>query len=256
MFTYIIAHKPGDPNTNAVMRYLRNHGPKGMTIIVIEQGPKPEVNRSVVRECGAHQVFLYNPNALNYGWAFNVGAKMAPTEEMVMGFGDIVVPIDQLMECYEAVQTYYAVSPFSQVVTMGDQATKNFWDHAQVSTSSRRISTPEICQDLVMFTKSGLYEIGGWDEELRGCANFYQAMTYKLDRFLDYYIMDAKGYRLSGSPSLELTDEAEERLEDLIGCWDFMSDEELIDSLKENLNGLAKNGKYRGEPRKKKHLIE
>lgn len=151
-------------------------------------------------------IFLNNDRPFNKSWCFNVGYKLADTENIVFGDADLIMDKEKLIECVNLLNKYEVVNPYRSVLDLTFEETR-LYDLEKKITWLDTIIRPgrgesdnqkvPFCGGIVMFKKSCLERIGGWFEDFWGWGGEDDAQSYKVFTLeKNYFQCENKSYHL------------------------------------------------------------
>lgn len=224
-------------NMRVLVRYLKTTYPGFFDILLIEQDSKPKFESdSTFDDC--RYEFLYNPNAYNRGWLYNVAAKHM-TNALVMGFLDTdVIPGANFLDCVlDCVESFDVISPNRNLFYASEEQTAEFrssgrFEHFPITGATLKNPTT-LSGGMLVVNRAAFLSIGGFEQYVGyGCedraldvtlmallplarirmdsqAYFHQyhpIVEAERAYFRDIYNHMAEHYRCEYSPGLEVTD--------------------------------------------------
>lgn len=153
--------------------------------------------------------FLNNDHPFNKSWCFNVGYKLADTENIVFGDADLIMDKEKLIECVDFLSKYEVVNPYRSVLDLTFEETRLYALENKITCLDTIIRPGRgesdnqkvpFCGGIVMFKKSCLERIGGWIEDFWGWGAEDDAQSYKV--FIletNYFQCENRSYHLHHS---------------------------------------------------------
>lgn len=243
--TLVIGFRLGDDeadtsrqdNMRHLVRYLQTTYPGAFDILLVEQDKTQKLGQDDVLDTCRYE-FLYNPNAYNRGWLYNVAAKHY-TQAKVVGFLDTdVIPGGNFLDCIlDCFADFDVISPNRNLFYASDAQTEEFrrtgqFGHFPVTKAAIKNPTT-LAGGMLVVNRDAFLRIGGFEQYVGyGCedraldvtmfallpherirmdseAYFHQShplVESERAYFRDIYDHMAANYRCEYSPGLEPTD--------------------------------------------------
>jgi hypothetical protein len=163
-------------NMRHLVQYLGRTYPSAFDILLIEQDKTQKFERDSEFD-GCRYAFLYNPNAYNRGWLYNVAVKHF-TSAPVVGFLDTdILPganfMDAVLDC---VSSFDAVSPNRSLFYSTPEQTEEFrqtgrFDHFPVTEQGIKNPTT-LAGGMLVVNREAFLSIGGFEQYVGyGCED-------------------------------------------------------------------------------------
>lgn len=156
--------------------------------IVVEQDDRPTLDARALPPCRV--VFARNPGPFNKSWGFNVGARMAMADVLVLADADLLVNPRHLSDALRAcTEGYEVVRPWTDVVDLTEEETQCVVDGrvdvvAHLSPERRGRGHlgehPPLCGGLYVIRRDTYERLGGQDERFCGWGGEDDAMSLKV----------------------------------------------------------------------------
>lgn len=172
--SFVIGHRGGDrlPHLLATLESIAAQRDVNLECIVVEQSNQPEIESMLpawVRYI--HTPLPHADMPYSRSWAFNVGARGAQGEVLVLHDNDMLVPVDYAKDVFDRYIDGYQVMNLKRFIFYLDEA-----DSAILFTDKKPLTprTPEsIVQNLeaggsFAITRRAYSQIGGMDESFMG----------------------------------------------------------------------------------------
>jgi glycosyltransferase involved in cell wall biosynthesis len=164
--TVVIGHRGEERLPNLLNTINSFHGLKQRPqIIVVEQDTFPLCRNKIEPKVDQY-IFTYSDHPYNRGWAFNVGAKLARTEFILLHDNDLVVPEDYLDQITPYVKNAHAAVCWGKISYLTAESTSEFPNGKK--RSIRTITNEGIHGGSTLVRREFYYEIGGFDERFEG----------------------------------------------------------------------------------------
>lgn len=195
-FSYIICYRHQEErfkNLIKVINYLKNSFKEEIEIILVEQDTEQKIKDTSIFD---KYIFTYSKRPFNRSWAFNVGGNHSSTNKIFFGDCDLIVPIDQMYESIELLDTHGCVSPYKSVIDLSPpeshEVNLNSWINIQ------RNSRPGInlTGGVVGFDKSEFIKISGWCEDFEGWGGEDDFQTWKVKTWIKHTEVSGNVYHL------------------------------------------------------------
>jgi len=187
-FSYIIAYRHSDERMNNIQLVLNWLGESAKEVILVESDVEPRLD-SLKDKYNFKHIFLKNNYPFNKSWCFNVGYKSATTENIVFGDADLVMDKSKFLESVSKLEEYEVVNPYRPVLDLTYEESKRYAEIGEFETLSS-INRPgrgetdhqkvPFCGGIIMFRKSTLEKIGGWNEDFWGWGCEDDAQSFKV----------------------------------------------------------------------------
>ena len=207
-FTYIIAYRHSEDRFKNLQLVLEWLGSSPRDIILVESDRDSKLD-CLKKVFNFKHVFLNNNYPFNKSWCFNVGYKLADTENLIFGDADLIMDKEIFIDCVNLLNKYEVVNPYRSVVDLTCQETKLYALEKQtiwldsITRSGRGDSDNQkvpFCGGIIMFKKSCLEKIGGWMEDFWGWGAEDNAQSYKVFTLeTNYFQCENKSYHLHHS---------------------------------------------------------
>lgn len=181
--TLVIGFRLGDDesdgrkkNMHYLVEYLKKTYQSFFDILLVEQDSERKFDPQDLQE-GCRYEFLYNPNAYNRGWLYNVTAKYF-TQAPVIGFLDTdVIPGDNFLQCViDCIKDFDIISPNRNLYYATQEQTESFWetgkfDHFPVLED--RLKNPTtLAGGMLVVNRDSFLSIGGFEQYVGyGCED-------------------------------------------------------------------------------------
>lgn len=165
--------------------------------IIVEQDTHSKITHL---KLPARHIFTKSNMPFNRSWGFNVGAKNAKSDIVVLTDCDLIMDPYKFIEALNLIGTYECVSPYTSVVDMDVQeSTKKIEEMVRIDrpgrgeTDHQKINT---CGGMTIFRKEAFLRIGGYNEDFIGwgCEDDFE--TIKVQNFLKWYELPGRCYHL------------------------------------------------------------
>ena len=175
-------------NLDAVLGWLA--GQPQVAVIVVEQDAAPTLEAVPHPRCQV--LFAYNPGAFNKGWGLNIGFRLAQSEWIGFGDGDVIVG-DALWQSFQLLrQGLLAVKPYRQLIDLTEEESVPVRAGAFKRVPARPANVPQnrdpIGERLVfaggsfVIHRQAFVALGGWDERFRGWGGEDDALSWRIER--------------------------------------------------------------------------
>jgi hypothetical protein len=187
-FTYIIAYRHSEDrfkNLQLVLDWLGN-SPRDIIIVESDRDSKLDCLKNKYRFT---HTFLNNDHPFNKSWCFNVGYKLADTENIVFGDADLIMNKDIFLECVNLLNEYEVINPYRSVLDLTSEETKYYalekktsWLDTILRPGRGESDNQKVpfCGGIIIFKRSCLDRIGGWIEDFWGWGAEDDAQSYKV----------------------------------------------------------------------------
>ena len=187
-FSYIIAYRHSEERIKNLQLVLDWLGNSPTEIILVESDLESELEVLKDKYNFKH-IFLKNNYPFNKSWCFNVGHKSAVTENIVFGDADLIMDKVKFLEAVSNLSEYEVVNPYRPVLDLTFEEsqryafTKDFSDLSSISRPGRGETDHQkvpFCGGIIMFKKSCLESMAGWNEDFWGWGVEDDAQSYKV----------------------------------------------------------------------------
>jgi len=187
-FTYIIAYRHSDERLKNIQMVLNWLGDSAKEVILVESDTDSKLE-SIKDKYNFKHIFLKNNYPFNKSWCFNVGYKSASTENIVFGDADLVMDKSKFLESVSMLSEYEVVNPYRPVLdlTFEESESYSYNGDFEVLRSILRPGRGEtdhqkvpFCGGIIMFQKSALERMGGWNEDFWGWGCEDDAQSFKV----------------------------------------------------------------------------
>jgi len=198
-FSYIIPFKYTNDRFETLKRVLENIKDLDCETIIIEQGkesilPTKEVNYNF------KYIFLYNDMPFNKSWSLNIAYREASFDKIVFGDADNLIETKYILEGISELDSFEMVSPHCRLVDLSQEESKmdfsNIWTINRPGRGETDHQKMTLCGAMTMFRKEALEKIAGWPEEFIGWGAEDDAMSIKVQHFLNWKCFDYNCYHL------------------------------------------------------------
>lgn len=198
-FSFIILYRHGDMTRfNNLKRVLEWAGSFSESeIILVEQDTHSKIGH--LNLPGRH-IFTKSNMPFNRSWGFNVGARAANSEIVVLTDCDLMMDPYKFIEALNLVSQYECVSPYSSVVDLTAQESQG---QLQQILSINRPGRGEldhqkinICGGMTIFRKDAFLKIAGYNEDFIGWGGEDDFQAIKVKNFLSWYELPGRCYHL------------------------------------------------------------
>jgi glycosyltransferase involved in cell wall biosynthesis len=160
--------------------------------IVIEQDHAPALNPAELPgSCRLR--FTRNPGPFNKSWGFNVGARLASADILVLADADMLIDRETLWACIEACHVDVdAVNPYAGIIDLGEQAAIrvhagdfSVLGQAEEAYGRDRTTIGEhlcFCGGIYIIKRAVFLRLAGQDERFLGWGGEDDAMSLKLEK--------------------------------------------------------------------------
>ena len=187
-FTYIIAYRHSDERYNNIQLVLNWLSDSAKEIILVESDTDSKLVNLLPKYNFKH-ILIKNNYPFNKSWCFNVGYKNASTENIVFGDADLVMDKEKFLEAVKSLETFEVVNPYQPVLDLTFEESQSYASSGDFNIL-KNINRPgrgetdhqkvPFCGGIIMFKKSALEKIGGWNEDFWGWGCEDDAQSFKV----------------------------------------------------------------------------
>lgn len=181
-FTYAIgwrAKPDREANLKRVLGWLKSFS--DMDVLVVEQ----DIESKFSPPPGVRHVFAKYDGPYNRSWAFNIACKESDSPLIVFGDSDIVMQEGEFRKAMEVAESLDVLSPYSSVIDLTPQESSlpvsELASIRRPGRGERDNQITNLCGGVVIFSRSALERVGGWDEDFVGWGGEDDMMTFKVD---------------------------------------------------------------------------
>lgn len=149
-------------------------------VLVVEQDQESRFSPPA----GVRHVFARYGGPFNRSWGFNIAYRESDSPLLAFGDSDIIMRPDEFKVALEASQALDVVSPYSSVVDLSpNESVMPLCDLASIQRPGRGEAdnqTTNLCGGVVIFSRSAVECVGGWDEDFVGWGGEDDIMTFKV----------------------------------------------------------------------------
>lgn len=213
--TLVIGFRLGDEEDNSrlvnmrhLVQHLQKTYPDAFDILLVEQDKKQKFeHEEAFSKC--RYAFLYNPNAYNRGWLYNVAAKHYSTAA-VLGFldTDVIPGANFLTTTLQCVKDFDAISPNRNLFYATAEQTDEFrrtgrYSHFPVTAENIKNPTT-LAGGMMVVNREAFLSIGGFEQYVGyGCEDRALDVTMFALLPLDRIRMDSEAYFHQYHPVVE-----------------------------------------------------
>lgn len=197
-FSFIILYRHSIERYNNLRRVLEwTSGFKSSETIIVEQDTHSKLSNL---KLNCRHIFTKSNMPFNRSWGFNVGAKYANSNVLILTDCDLIMNPDKFIEAIKKIQNYDVVSPYSSVVDLTQQETTmdlnsivNIDRPGRGETDIQKIN---ICGGMTIFRKDAYEKIGGYHEDFIGWGGEDDFQAIKVKNFLNWVEVPGRCYHL------------------------------------------------------------
>ena len=198
-FSFVILYRHGDmarfANLKRVIEWASSFSES--EIILVEQDTHSKIAHL---NLPVRHVFTKTSLPFNRSWGFNVGARCAKSDILVLTDCDLMMDPYKFIEALNMVQQYECVSPYSSVVDLTAEESMGRLDQIMTVDRPGRGETDNqkinICGGMTIFRKEAFLRIGGYNEDFIGWGGEDDFQAIKVKSFLTWKEMPARCYHL------------------------------------------------------------
>jgi hypothetical protein len=196
-------------NLKTLLDYMKKHYADAFEMLIVEQDAAPnEQFRDWLGDQCRYE-FLYNPNAYNRGWLYNVAAKHF-SNATVIGFIDTdILPGENFLQCVlDCYEKYDAISPNRSLFYATEKQTKEFrskgkFDHFEVTEHNLNNPTT-LAGGMLIVNREKFLSVAGFEQYVGyGCEDRALDVTLLTMLPSDRVRMDSFAYFHQHHPKLE-----------------------------------------------------
>lgn len=187
-FSYIIAYRHSEERLKNIKMVLNWLGNSAKEVIIVESDAESKIG--LLKEYyNFKHILLVNNYPFNKSWCFNVGYKSASTENIVFGDADLVMDKSKFLESVSMLKDHEVVNPYRPVLDLTFDESELYQTNEDFE-SLRSINRPgrgetdhqkvPFCGGIIMFRRSALEKIGGWNEDFWGWGCEDDAQSFKV----------------------------------------------------------------------------
>lgn len=197
-FTCIINYRHNTERFNNLKRTLGwINSFSGSEVIVVEQDKHSKLNTTALP---CRHIFLKSNMPFNRSWGFNVGARHANSNILVLTDCDLIMNPEKFIEAVKQIENYDVVSPYTSVVDLTPQETNmdmgaiiNIDRPGRGETDNQKIN---ICGGMTVFRKDAYAKIGGYHEDFIGWGGEDDFQAIKVKNFLTWTEVPGRCFHL------------------------------------------------------------
>lgn len=197
-FSFIILYRHSVERYNNLRRVLDwTSGFSGSETIVVEQDTHSKISNL---KLNCRHIFTKSNMPFNRSWGFNVGAKYANSNILVLTDCDLIMDPNKFIEAVKQIQSYDVVSPYSSVVDLTNQEThmdiNNIFNINRPGRGEDDNQKINICGGMTIFRKDAYEKIGGYHEDFVGWGGEDDFQAIKVKNFLTWTEVSGRCYHL------------------------------------------------------------
>lgn len=166
-------------------------------IILVEQDTHSKIKHLSLP---VNHIFIKSKMPFNRSWGFNVGAKHANSDILVLTDCDLIMNPYNFIEALRLVSEYDCVSPYSSVIDLTAQESLANLDQIMTIQRPGRGETDNqkinICGGMTIFRKDSFIAIGGYNEDFVGWGGEDDYQAIKVKSFLKWHELPGRCYHL------------------------------------------------------------
>lgn len=198
-FSFVILYRHKDltrfANLKRVIEWANSFSES--EVILVEQDTHSKISHL---NLPVRHIFTKSKMPFNRSWGFNVGAKAAKSDVLVLTDCDLMMDPYKFIEALRLISTYECVSPYSSVIDLDAQESNGRLDQIMSINRPGRGETDNqkinICGGMTMFRKEAFLRIGGYNEDFVGWGGEDDFMAIKVKNFLSWHEQNARCYHL------------------------------------------------------------
>jgi predicted glycosyltransferase involved in capsule biosynthesis len=199
-FTFVILYRHADmrrfANLKKVLEWAGSFTES--EILIVEQDTHSKIGH--LNLLPARHIFTKSDMPFNRSWGFNVGAKYAKSDVLVLTDCDLIMDPYKFIEALNLITQYECVSPYSSVVDLtmdeshqGLPQILNINRPGRGETDNQKIN---ICGGMTIFRKDAYLKIAGYNEDFIGWGGEDDFQAIKVENFLAWHELSGRCYHL------------------------------------------------------------
>lgn len=187
-FSYIIAYRHSEERYKNIQLVLNWISDSAKEIILVESDIDSKL-QNLKDKFEFNHIFLKNNYPFNKSWCFNVGFKKATTPNIVFGDADLIMDKYKFLESVGFLKDFEVVNPYKPVLDLTYEESE-LYSQSENFEILKNINRPgrgetdhqkvPFCGGIIMFRKSTLEKIGGWNEDFWGWGCEDDAQSFKV----------------------------------------------------------------------------
>ena len=195
-FSFIILYRHSIERYNNLRRVLEwTSGFSSSETIIVEQDTHSKLSNL---KLNCRHIFTKSDMPFNRSWGFNVGAKYANSNVIILTDCDLIMNPDKLIEAVKQIQNYDVVSPYSSVVDLTRQETimdlNKIVNIDRIGRGENDHQKINICGGMTIFRKDAYERIGGYHEDFIGWGGEDDFQAIKVKNLLEWYEQPGRCY--------------------------------------------------------------
>lgn len=166
-------------------------------IILVEQDTHSKIKQFPLP---VRHVFTKTKMPFNRSWGFNVGAKHANSDILVLTDCDLIMNPYNFIEALRLVSEHDCVSPYSSVIDLNANESQGKLEEILTIDRPGRGETDHqkinICGGMTIFRKDAYLNIGGYNEDFVGWGGEDDYQAIKVKTFLKWHEVPGRCYHL------------------------------------------------------------
>lgn len=159
-FTYVVPFRSEGGNIITLKRVVDwISGFAGAEIIIIEQDEHSKISHLTFR---AKHIFLKNPDAYNYAWAYNYVMKRFFSPIIIFGNYYTIMNPNNLIESLKIAENYDCVIPCSKSVILTPR--ESVMDYNGIMNKTNYSPKTHLMDGISIYKRDAIWKIGGWEE--------------------------------------------------------------------------------------------
>jgi len=187
-------------NLAFLLQWIEKFYPDLFDVLIVEQDKVPTENFREIIPGKYRYEFLYNPEAYNRGWLYNVAVKHF-TENPVVAFCDTdILPGGNFLDCViDCFDKFDAISPNRNLFYSSEEqkaAIARTWDFSSFEIDAESLKNPtSLSGGMLVFNREKFLEIGGFEQYVGyGCEDRALDVTMLALLPKDRVRMDSQAY--------------------------------------------------------------
>jgi len=247
-FSYIICYRHNSErfkNLSRILDWLDKF--ENIEVIVVEQDDSSKLSIIEKYKFDINHIFTFSNYPFNRSWAFNVGLKESNSEIVIFGDSDLICDVEQFNFSLKELETSDCVSPYKSVLDLTKEESeldiedwKKIERPGRGETDNQKIN---LTGGIVLYKKSSILKIGGWDENFIGWGGEDDWQSRKTILFLKFKEMPFRCYHLFHEkvvPDLRFYQRTLYILNQLMQ----LPKEIVIQYIEKNMNNIGEKDKY------------
>jgi glycosyl transferase family 2 len=175
-------------NLKMVLDYLYWLMDSNSEIILVEQDSESKVIKwidEVKSNKNIKHIFIKNTGIFNKGWGYNIGAKMAESNNLIFHDADMLLKIESYKHSLNLLNRFDVVNPYKSIVYLSEE-TKNTLKQNNYNFSVTKLHSPVISHvitgGIFIMRKDKFLEIKGFDENCYGYGHEDDILDVKIKK--------------------------------------------------------------------------